>query len=131
VSVAADFRHLTPLVLMDALRRAGTRVHEPIERFELDVPDDCLREVLNALGRVRGVADRLDRRGDRWRVSGTIPSTAIQPFERRLPGLSRGEADFETRFDSFAPVTGAVPVRERIGLDALNRKEYFAHVSQM
>ncbi|MDQ3442104.1 MAG: TetM/TetW/TetO/TetS family tetracycline resistance ribosomal protection protein, partial [Chloroflexota bacterium] len=131
VSVAADFRHLTPLVLMEALRRAGTRVHEPIERFELDVPDDCLREVLNALGGVRGVADRLDRRGDRWRVSGTIPSTAIQPFERRLPGFSRGEADFETRFDSFAPVTGAVPLRERIGLDALNRKEYFAHVSQM
>jgi len=131
VSIAGDFRHLTPLVLMEALRKAGTRVQEPIERFELDVPDDCLREVLNALGAVRGVTDRSERCADRWRVSGSIPSTGIQRFEQRLPGLSRGEGDFETRFDTYAPVTGAVPVRERIGLDPLNRKEYLAQVSQM
>lgn len=131
VSIAGDFRHLTPLVLMEALRKAGTRVHEPIERFELDVPDDCLREVLNALGAVRGVTDRSERCADRWHVSGSIPSTGIQRFEQRLPGLSRGEGDFETRFDTYAPVTGAVPVRERIGLDPLNRKEYLAQVSQM
>lgn len=131
VSVAADFRNLTPLVLMAALREAGTRVCEPIERFGLDVPDDCLQAVLNALGGVRGISDSNERRGDRWRVGGTIPSTAIQQFERRLPGLSRGEADFATRFDAYGPVTGAIPVRERIGLDALNRKEYLAQVSQM
>ncbi|MBA3275028.1 MAG: GTP-binding protein, partial [Chloroflexia bacterium] len=131
VSVAADFRHLTPLVLMAALRRAGTQVHEPVERFGLDIPEDCLRDVLNALGAVRAVADASERRDDRWRLGGLIPSSGIHKFERRLPVLSRGGGDFESRFDSFAPVTGAVPVRERIGLDPLNRKEYLAQVSQM
>ncbi|KJK33637.1 GTP-binding protein, partial [Lentzea aerocolonigenes] len=34
-STAGDFKHLTPLVLMDALHRAGTVVHEPIHRLSL------------------------------------------------------------------------------------------------
>lgn len=131
VTIAADFRNLTPLVLMEALRKAGTRVHEPIERFELDVPDDCLRDVLNALGAVRGVTDRAERCGDRWHITGSVPSVGIQHVERRLPGLGRGEADFESRFDTFAPATGATPFRERVGLDPLNRKAYLAQVSQM
>ncbi|MBA2467777.1 MAG: TetM/TetW/TetO/TetS family tetracycline resistance ribosomal protection protein [Chloroflexia bacterium] len=131
VSVAADFRNLTPLVLMAALRRAGTQVLEPVERFDLDIPEDCLRDVLNALGAVRAVADASERCDDRWRLGGLIPSSGIHQFERRLPVLSRGGGDFVSRFDSFAPVTGAVPVRERIGLDPLNRKEYLAQVSQM
>ena len=37
-STAGDFRHLTPLVLMTALRQAGTRVLEPMHRFELEIP---------------------------------------------------------------------------------------------
>jgi len=39
-STAGDVRHLTSLVLMAALQRAGTRVHEPVHRFRLDVPAD-------------------------------------------------------------------------------------------
>ncbi len=41
-STAGDFRNLTPLVLMAALARAGTRVHEPMHRFRLELPADTL-----------------------------------------------------------------------------------------
>ncbi|NEE55086.1 GTP-binding protein, partial [Streptomyces sp. SID8455] len=41
-STAGDFRNLTPLVLMDALRRAGTQVFEPMHRFRLELPADAL-----------------------------------------------------------------------------------------
>jgi len=37
-STAGDFRHLTPLVLMSALKQAGTVVCEPMHRFNLDIP---------------------------------------------------------------------------------------------
>lgn len=37
VSAAGDFRKLTPLVLMNALRQAGTQVLEPVSGFELEV----------------------------------------------------------------------------------------------
>lgn len=37
-STAGDFRNLTPLVLAGALRRARTRVYEPLNAFEIDAP---------------------------------------------------------------------------------------------
>ena len=40
VAQAGDFRNLTPLVLMNALKEAGTVVCEPIHRFSLEVPVD-------------------------------------------------------------------------------------------
>ena len=48
-STGADFRGLTPLVLMRALQRARTQVHEPIHRFKLELPADALGPVLPAL----------------------------------------------------------------------------------
>ena len=36
-STGAEFRGLTPLVLISARRQAGTRVYEPIHRFRLDI----------------------------------------------------------------------------------------------
>ena len=48
-SSAGDFRNLTPLVLMDALRQAGTRVYEPVHRFHLEAPADTAWSVLQAL----------------------------------------------------------------------------------
>lgn len=45
-STGAGFRGLTPLVLTEALRRAGTRVHEPAHRFRGEAPVDTLGALL-------------------------------------------------------------------------------------
>ena len=39
-TTASDFRLLTPLVLMGALKQAGTVVCEPMHRFHLEIPAD-------------------------------------------------------------------------------------------
>ena len=54
-SSAGDFRNLTPLVLMSALRQAGTRVYEPVHRFHLEAPADTAWSVLPALARLGAV----------------------------------------------------------------------------
>ena len=57
-STGADFRNLTPLVLMAALQQAGTTVYEPMHRFRLDLPADALGPLLPVLaGAARGPAD--------------------------------------------------------------------------
>ncbi len=48
-STARDFRHLTPLVLMSALKQAGTKVYEPMHRFHLELPADTLGPLLPVL----------------------------------------------------------------------------------
>jgi ribosomal protection tetracycline resistance protein len=60
-STGRDFRHLTPLVLMTALRQAGTRVCEPVDGCRLDVPADTTTAVVPALIRVGGVPSSQQR----------------------------------------------------------------------
>ena len=42
-STAGDFRNLTPLVLMAALRQAGTRVYEPVHAFTWSCPQPAMQ----------------------------------------------------------------------------------------
>ena len=53
VSTAADFRKLTPLVLMQALLVAGTEVCEPVEELDLEIPEDTFGAVCGALVNAR------------------------------------------------------------------------------
>ncbi|MGN6484683.1 MAG: GTP-binding protein [Thermomicrobiales bacterium] len=133
VTTAGDFRKLTPLVLMAALRQAGTSVCEPIQRFELETPEPLVGEVLPVLVAYRAVPDSTEpvgASGRTARITGTIPAAEVQAFEQRLAGLTRGEGVMTTTFASWAPVTGEVPERERSDHNPLNRAWYLAQVSQ-
>lgn len=130
ISAAGDFRNLTPLVLMEALRQAGTSVMEPVERFVLEVPATSLGAVLAAVGTSRGVAEEHEMRGTQWRITGRMPTDTVYAFEQRLPDISRGEGDLSTRFDSWAPIPGDAPSRPRPDFNPLNRKLYLAQVRQ-
>src|SRR5262249_53298797 len=48
-TTAADFRKLTPLVLLAALQRAGTAVCEPIVKVGIEIPPDTVSAVLAAV----------------------------------------------------------------------------------
>ncbi|MFB9629012.1 translation factor GTPase family protein [Nonomuraea helvata] len=123
-STAGDFRNLTPLVLMSALKRAGTRVLEPMHRFRLELPADTLGPVLPALARLGAVP--LSRAPGL--VEGEIPAAKVHELEKLLPGLTRGEGVLECDFDRYQPVRGQVPERPRTDHNPLNRKEYLLHV---
>ncbi|MFD6432991.1 GTP-binding protein [Streptomyces venezuelae] len=128
-STAGDFRHLTPLVLMDALRAAGTAVHEPMHRFRLDVPADTVGAVLPVLARLRAVPHTPTTSGASYRLVGDIPAQQVHALEQLLPGLTRGEGELESAFDHYRPVRGGtVPTRERTDHDPLHRKDYLLRV---
>ncbi|MEU6124602.1 translation factor GTPase family protein [Streptomyces sp. NPDC047123] len=128
-STAGDFRNLTPLVLMDALRRAGTAVHEPMHRFRLDVPADTFAAVLPVLTRLRAVPHTPTTSGTSYRLEGDIPARQVHTLEQVLPGLTRGEGEWESAFDHYEPVRGGtVPTRERTDHDPLHRKDYLLRV---
>ncbi|ATL30409.1 elongation factor G [Streptomyces formicae] len=127
-STAGDFRNLTPLVLMDALRRAGTVVHEPMHRFRIDVPGDTFGAVLPALTRLRAVPHTPTTSGASYVLEGDIPAKQVHALEQMLPGLTRGEGEWESAFDHYEPVRGAPPTRARTDHDPLSRKEYLLRV---
>jgi ribosomal protection tetracycline resistance protein len=127
-STAGDFRNLTPLVLMEALRRAGTRVYEPMHRFRLDLPEDVFGTVLPMLARLGAVPGTSTPQGASYLVEGVIPAARVHELEQRLPSLTRGEGVLESAFDHYQEVRGPAPARPRTDHDPLNRKEYLLHV---
>ena len=62
-TTAADFRKLTPLVLMLALERASTVVCEPIMRVDIEIPTDTVGAILAAASRLGGVVGTPSPRG--------------------------------------------------------------------
>ncbi|MEV6418378.1 translation factor GTPase family protein [Streptomyces sp. NPDC051662] len=127
-STGGDFRHLTPLVLMSALARAGTTVYEPMHRFRLDLPADALGAVLPVLGRLRAVPRTSAANGSSYVLEGEIPAARVHQLELRLPTLTSGEGVLEASFDHYEAVRDTIQDRPRTDHDPLNRKQYLLHV---
>ncbi|HXR72502.1 GTP-binding protein, partial [Actinocrinis sp.] len=129
-STGADFRSVTPLVVIEALRRAGTRVYEPVHRFRLDLPADSLGPILPVLTALRAVPQTSQMQGPTCVIEGEIPAAQVNGLERQLPGLTGGEGVVEYEFDHYEPVRGEVPERPRSDHNPLDRKEYLLHVQR-
>ncbi|HKU18979.1 MAG TPA: translation factor GTPase family protein [Candidatus Saccharimonadales bacterium] len=129
-STGADYRGLTPLVLMDALKAAGTAVCEPIHHFELEIPKSSLSAFLPVLAKLGAVPLNTLARGSVYVVQGDIPAARIHELQQELPGLTSGEGVLEYTFDRYEPVRGAVPVRPRTDFNPLDRKEYTQHITK-
>lgn len=123
-STAGDFRNLTPLVLMAALKQAGTVVCEPMHRFDLELPADLLAQILPVLARLDAIPSAPELKGAAYHLGGEIPAARVHEFAQKLPGLTRGEGVLETVFDHYRPVRGTPPVRARTDLNPLDRREY-------
>jgi ribosomal protection tetracycline resistance protein len=100
-STAADFRKLTPLVLAQALERAGTDVCEPVVRLTLEVPTRSVGAVLPALARLGAAVDLPVPQGELTTVDALLPVTRADELQRQLPGLTGGEGVAETAFAGY------------------------------
>jgi ribosomal protection tetracycline resistance protein len=131
-STGADFRSLTPLVLMSALRRAGTRVYEPMHRFRLEIPADTFGAMAPELARLRAVAQTQEMLGSSYVLEGEIPASRVHDLQQRLPALTRGEGVLECAFDRYRyqQVVGEIPTRPRTDKNPLDRKEYLLRVAR-
>jgi ribosomal protection tetracycline resistance protein len=127
-STATDFKRLTPLVLMTALRRAGTTVNEPIHGYRLEIPADTLGAVLPVLAKLDAAPRVPVARGAAYVLEGDVPAAQVHDLERRMSVLTRGEGVLESGFDCYRPVRGPVPTRPRTDDNPLDRKEYLLQV---
>ncbi|MFE5571507.1 GTP-binding protein [Amycolatopsis japonica] len=91
VSAAGDFRKVTPFVLEEALRDAGTEVLEPVSRVEVELPADSVTATLSRLVECGGLVTGSVVRGDRAELTGVLPLGEVARFEQQLPGLTHGE----------------------------------------
>ncbi|HXS61231.1 MAG TPA: translation factor GTPase family protein [Streptosporangiaceae bacterium] len=108
---SSDFRKLTPLVLRQALRMAGTVVCEPVAVVRIEVPVARMGAVLSLLAGLGADVDPPLLRVDLAVVGARLPTERVHGLQSQLPGLTRGEAAFDTSFGGYQPVHGRFPVR--------------------
>jgi len=129
-TTAADFRKLTPLVLLAAVRQAGTVVCEPMIRAALEIPADTIGAVLAAAARLGGIAGSPSVRSGLALAEIMLPAARAQDLTRQLPGLTSGEGVIETSFGGYRPLRGVPPARARTMPDPLNREEYLLRLTR-
>jgi ribosomal protection tetracycline resistance protein len=83
-STGADFRGLTPLVVMSALKQAGTTVCEPIQRFQLEMPADKLGVTAPVLARLQAVPRTQELRGSAYVLEGEVPAARVHELRGQL-----------------------------------------------
>jgi ribosomal protection tetracycline resistance protein len=123
--VAADFRHLAPVVVAAALDPAGTQVCQPVDRIELDLPEAGRGPVLNLLGRLGAVLLDVTAAGGYLRLAGHLPSAQVPGLAAALPDLTGGEGVLVTRTDHYQPISTDPPLRRRRGPYPTDRQAWF------
>jgi ribosomal protection tetracycline resistance protein len=129
-STGADFRGLTPLVLLAALADAGTVVHEPVHHFRLQLPVSALGRLLPKLARLRASPEKPHTRGDTCELDGEIPAASVHELQQELPGMTGGDGLLEFNFARYRPVPGPPPRRPRTDDNPLNRREYLLRLTR-
>ena len=128
-TTAGDFRKLTPLVLMQALDRAGTVVCQPTMRTLLEIPADTVGAVMAAVARLGAAVETPSRKGDLTVVETVLSSMQVRDLQRQLAGLTHGEGVLDSSFEGYEAVVGEPPTRRRTTPNPLSLDEYTAYLA--
>ncbi|MGE1127576.1 tetracycline resistance ribosomal protection protein [Bacillus wiedmannii] len=128
VTTASDFRNLTPLVLMDALKQAETCVYEPINEFELTVPENAISTAMYKLAAIPATFREPILSNNSYQLTGSLPVAKTENFKRMLHSFTEGESIFTTKPSGYTKLKAPFPTRKRVDYNPLNRKEYLLHV---
>ncbi|MGO8957004.1 MAG: GTP-binding protein [Streptosporangiaceae bacterium] len=127
-TTAADFRKLTPLVLMQAVKQAGVVVCEPMTRVILEIPVGTIGGVLSALAQLAAAVGTPSVRGELSVLEAVLPAAQVHSLRQQLPWLTSGEGVLETAFGGYQPVCGSFPSRPRTDSNPLDPSEYVRKV---
>ncbi|EJS76795.1 elongation factor G [Bacillus cereus] len=128
VTTASDFRNLAPLVLMDALKQAETCVYEPVNEFELTVPEHAISTAMYKLAAIPATFAEPIFNNDSYQLTGLLPVAKTENFKQMLHSFTEGEGIFTTKPFGYTKLKAPFPIRKRIDFNPLNRKDYLLHV---
>jgi ribosomal protection tetracycline resistance protein len=130
LSTPADFRNLTPMVLMAALEQAGTVVCEPMLKVSLELPVWAMSAVLTTLGRLGAAVLNQSVRGELTTVEAVVPAARMPDLQRELPARTAGEGVLESSFYAYRPTHGESRPRSRTTADPRQRASYLTSLTR-
>jgi ribosomal protection tetracycline resistance protein len=126
----SDYRLLTPLVLMAALKQAGTTVLEPVLEFHLEFPAEDIGPIMSVLNELEAQPGSPKTHNSTSVLEGVIRVARLHQLQSRLAELTRGEGVLEAALAGYRPVQGVPPSRPRTDRNPLDRTDYLRRVNR-
>ena len=115
-----EFQVSTPKVLYKEIDGV---LHEPVERFVADVPDDMTGPVFSAMGNRKGTLVHMSAVGSRMRLEFTVPSRGLFGYKSEFLTDTKGQGIMNTIFFEYEPYKGDMQKRNTGSLVAFETGE--------
>ncbi len=100
-------------------REIDGKLHEPVERVTIDVPDDYLGAVTQLLATRKGRMENMVNHGTGWiRLDYLVPARGLIGFRTEFMTETRGTGVLNHTFEDFEPWFGELRTREKGSLVA-------------
>lgn len=103
-----EFSVNPPHVLM---KEIDGQTCEPMERLLVDVPENCVGNVIEKLGPRKGELLQMSPQGARMRLEILIPSRGLFGYRSDFLTDTKGEGILNAIFDGYQPYKGEIPRR--------------------
>jgi ribosomal protection tetracycline resistance protein len=124
-STPKDYRDLSPLIVFEALKEAGTKLLWPISEYQLSVPTIHMGRAISDLQRMKATLDEPVIDGENCRVTGIIPVELSHNYELVVHQYTGGLGHYETKVIGYEDAPEDMyKERPRFKVDAANRGEY-------
>lgn len=114
-------------VLIETMRREGFELqisqpevimrdidgvkHEPVEAAVINVPDNMVGAVIEALGKRKGIMTNMKAENGNTLIEMDVPTRGLLGFRSEFLVMTRGEGSLFHSFDRFAPFMGKIEKR--------------------
>ena len=115
-----EFQVSTPKVLYKEIDGV---LHEPMERFVADVPEDMTGPVFAEMGNRKGVLSHMTAVGSRMRLEFIVPSRGLFGYKSQFLTDTRGQGIMNTIFFEYEPYKGEMQRRNTGSLVAFETGE--------
>ncbi|GAA2112706.1 translational GTPase TypA [Microlunatus panaciterrae] len=93
-------------------REIGGKVHEPVERLTIDIPEDFVGVVTQLMGLRRGRLEQMVNHGTGWvRIEYLVPARGLIGFRTEFLTETRGTGMMHHVFESYEPWAGELRTR--------------------
>ena len=113
VSTPADFRFLAPVVLEQALKRAGTQLLEPYLSFTLFAPQEYISRAYNDAPKYCAVIESTLLKNDEVIFTGEIPARCIGEYRNDLNFYTNGRSVCLTELKGYQENSGEPVLQPR------------------
>lgn len=113
VSTPSDFRFLAPIVLEQALKKAGTQLLEPYLSFILFTPQGYLSRAYNDAQKHCAIIETSQSKNDEIIFTGHIPVRCINEYRNTLTLYTKGQAVFLTELKDYQIATCEPVIQSR------------------